>query len=58
VEEDVELVELLCAIDSGLTNWEKKFIDSIAAQVLDEDKRLSENQRTTGEKILSEIERR
>ena len=51
---DEELVKKLCDIESGLSNWEENFVESVASQVLDQHKTLSVPQRRVAEKILDE----
>jgi hypothetical protein len=45
------LVDELCEIDNGLTPWEVKFVESIAALVIDRGVSLSEKQIATAERI-------
>lgn len=49
---DRGLVEDLCAIESGLTEWEVAFVESVAKQVIDRRRPLTDKQRATGERIL------
>jgi hypothetical protein len=53
---DHELVEELCDIDYGLTDWETDFIDSITDQV-DKGRKLSPKQREIAAQILSRLDR-
>ena len=50
---DRTLVELLLAIESGLTTWEIDFIESIDAWV-GEHEELTEQQRAVAERILND----
>ena len=51
IAKDRELVDELCAISYGLTEWEMSFIDSIAKHVHDDKRVLSEDQRKKAEEI-------
>ena len=50
---DTDIVEELCEIDSGLTEWELEFVDSINEWV-DCGNQLTEKQRKKAESILQE----
>lgn len=50
---DEELVEALCDIDDGLTEWEVEFVESIAKQFKAKGY-LTSGQRTKAEQILDE----
>lgn len=52
--DDEATVQALCAIEDGLTAWEVEFVESVAAQVIDERRPLTERQRETAERILEE----
>lgn len=52
---DRDLVEELCAIEEGLTEWEVTFVESVTASVL-KGFRLSQKQRATANRILDKIE--
>lgn len=45
------LIDELCEIDDGLTPWEIKFVESIAALVIDRGVSLSEKQIAIAERI-------
>jgi|GEM_PF-3074105 len=51
---DEALVEALCGIDHGLTDWEVEFVESVAKRVLDDGRGLSEKQRKRAEAIYLE----
>ncbi len=50
--EDADLVQQLCDIESGLSDWEVGFVESVAAQVLDDGGWLSAAQREKALEIL------
>ena len=50
---DRDLIDALLAIDSGLTDWELDFIESIDGWI-EEHGELTERQREVAEKILDE----
>lgn len=52
--DDEAIVQALCAIEDGLTPWEVEFVESVAAQVIDQRRMLTDRQRETAEKILEE----
>lgn len=54
---DSELVETLCAFDSGLSPWEVEFVESLAKWVQDEGRSLTDRQRTKALQILEAKER-
>lgn len=47
-----QLVKDACNIGDGLTEWETKFVDSMATWVLDEKKTMTPKQHATLSKIL------
>lgn len=47
---DQELVDALCEIESGLTEWEVEFVESLANQ-LDQGRALSDRQRAKAEQV-------
>lgn len=49
---DEDLVEELCDIEEGLTGWETEFVESIAARVLGDRRKLTEDQRAKAIEIL------
>lgn len=51
--EDAKLVDDLCAIESGLSDWEVGFVESLAKQI-EVGRKLSDKQRAKAEKILEE----
>lgn len=51
--EDRELLEELCAIEEGLTEWEVEFVENMA-QVLDRYSHLTPAQRIKAEEILED----
>jgi hypothetical protein len=53
-EEDRDLVEELCAIEDGLSDWEVEFVESISKWVLEEKRVLTARQRETAERIAGE----
>lgn len=53
--DDCELVDALCAIESGLTEWEVDFVESIARKFTAYGS-LTDRQRASGKKILARIE--
>jgi hypothetical protein len=53
-KEDRALVDELCAIDEGLSEWEMNFADSISKQVIDGMQVLSDKQRAVAERILTQ----
>lgn len=53
---DRELVDALCEIEEGLTEWEVNFVDSITKQVIDQARTLSSKQRAKAEAILDDHE--
>lgn len=53
LSDDAKLARDLCAIESGLTDWEVGFIESITNQI-DRGRDLSDRQREVAEKILGE----
>lgn len=55
---DKEVVEVLCDIEEGLNEWETKFVDSVATQVLDKGRPLTPRQRETADRIISEAQER
>ena len=55
-DQDKDLVDELCAIEHGLSDWEMDFVDSIDNWVVKQKKTLTTNQRNTAEKILHRIE--
>ena len=54
IKKDRELVDALCEIDHGLSEWEVEFVEGIARQVHDEKKGLSPKQRRISEEIFEE----
>lgn len=42
---DNVLVQELCKVDHGLTEWEVKFVEDISKQVLDRKEKLTDKQR-------------
>ena len=50
---DRDLVDALLAIETGLTDWELDFVESIDTW-LDEHESLTDNQREVAERILEE----
>lgn len=52
---DRDLVEELCAIEEGLTEWEVTFIEGVAASV-SKGFRLSQKQRAIAIRILGKVE--
>lgn len=50
---DQELVEELCEIDHGLSDWEVGFVDSLS-RWLDENDSLTDRQREKAEQIYEE----
>lgn len=57
LEPDRQLVAELLAVDSGLTDWEVRFAESLSQQVDDEDRALSDRQREVVEGILRRLGR-
>ena len=55
IEADARLVRELCDVDEGLTQWEINFVESIAKQVIDKGRELTEKQRETARKILERV---
>jgi hypothetical protein len=53
---DKELVDTLCEIDRGLSDWEVDFVESIAKQV-EQHRSLSEKQRAIANRIMSKLAR-
>lgn len=51
---DADIVNDLCDIDHGLTEWEVSFIESVAEQVIDNGRNLTDKQRAIVERILDE----
>lgn len=51
---DRELVDALCDIESGLTDWEVNFVEDVATQIIDNKQLLSEAQLKKAEQILEE----
>lgn len=51
---DEDLVKGLCEIESGLTDWEVKFVDSVASRILDRRIELTDKQRNIAERIYRE----
>lgn len=51
LDSDAELVDALCAIDEGLSEWEVEFVESVAARVHDDRRVLTEKQRAIAERI-------
>ncbi len=54
IQYDRRLLEKLCAIDHGLTEWEMDFIDDTAKKVFDKKKALTEGQLKMAKTILKE----
>lgn len=54
--DDAEIVEALCDVDEGLSEWEVEFVDSLAKWLKDRGP-LTEKQRAKAEQILSKLER-
>ena len=52
--DDKEIVDRLCAIEDGLSEWEVEFVDSVAKWVNDQKRMLSDKQRAICERILPE----
>lgn len=53
-KEDRWRVEQLCQIDAGLNDWELRFVDDVASQVLDDERPLSRKQREKADEILGD----
>lgn len=53
---DKELVEALCEIDSGLSDWELDFINSLAQDFAEYGQGMSVGQRQKAEEILKRFE--
>lgn len=49
---DAEIVKELCAIESGLSDWEVAFIEDVTAQVLDDGEWLTVTQHAKALEIL------
>lgn len=49
---DRELVQYLCDIEEGLTDWEVRFVESISKHVLEQGESLSPTQRHKAEEIF------
>jgi len=54
---DLELVESI-NVDSGLSEWEVAFVDSVLVQVRSEKRHLSPKQRATAERIQRRLDER
>jgi len=57
LELDLELVESI-NVDSGLTDWEVQYVDSVLVQVGSEKRHLSPKQRATAERIQRRLDER
>ena len=51
IKQDRELVDALCDIERGLTDWEVEFVEGIARQVHDEKRALTPKQLEVALKI-------
>lgn len=51
---DIQLVDTLCNIESGLTDWEVNFVEDVARKVHDRGEILRPDQRRKAEQILQE----
>ena len=51
---DKELIESLCGIETGLTDWEVGFVESVSKQKFP----LTPKQRSKAEKILEDLDTR
>ncbi len=54
ITNDTKLVEELCEIEEGMSDWEVDFVEGIAKQVLDDRKPLSPKQTQVALKIRRE----
>ena len=51
IRDDRKLVDELCQISWGLSDWEVEFVESIARQIHDDKRALSSDQRTKAQEI-------
>ena len=51
---DRRLVDKLCNIESGLTDWEVQFVEDIASTIYDSKHALSVRQRMVAERLLED----
>ncbi len=56
IRQDRELIDALCEIDHGLTEWEVEFVEGISHQVHDDKRGLSPKQLQIALKIQEEHE--
>lgn len=56
IQQDRELVDELCELEYGLTEWEVDFVEDVAKQVHDEKRGLSPNQLAKALEILKKFE--
>lgn len=56
-EDDKRLVDELCAIEDGLSEWEVEFTESVSRWVIDDRRLLTDKQRATVERILERLGR-
>jgi hypothetical protein len=52
--DDEATVQALCAIEDGLNAWEVEFVESVAEQVIDQGRPLTDAQREKAEKIIEQ----